>query len=178
MAIIRNYMSPAPGEEWRTCREDDFYMVSNYGRVARRAGTPRTRYDRLLIGGINDKGYKTVVFYGNNRPKLYRVHRLVVDAFIRELAPEDVVNHLDGCKTNNRVENLEITDRAGNAEHAKMTGLYRSGERHGMAKLTDNDVAEIRARFKAGASGQYIANAFGISRNYAYQIGRGEERAA
>lgn len=171
-------MQPLPNESWRDVVGAADYIVSDHGRVARKAGTFKTPFDRIVEGGVKDTGYRQVMLTINGKVFGRTVHRLVAAAFIRPMAQGDVVNHLDGVKTNNHISNLEITDRAGNTEHAVTHGLIRSGIRHGMAKLTDTDVEEIRRRFASGDSGQSIADDFGINRNYAYQIKRNEERAA
>lgn len=171
-------VEPLEGEEWRDTVGLPNYRVSSFGRVSRKAGTFRAPFERILEGGTKTTGYRQVVVRTPNGYKSFPVHQLVADAFLRVRVPGDVVNHLDGNKTNNHVTNLEITDRAGNIAHAMKHGLLRSGIRHGMAKLTDANVREIRARFAAGEQGQAIAQAFNINRNYAYQIKRGEERAA
>lgn len=82
---------------------------------------------------------------GRSRSKL--VHRLVADAFLPNPEGFRCVNHLDGDKQNNRLENLEWTSHAGNRRHALAAGLTSSprGERHGRAKLTARKVAAIRA---------------------------------
>ena len=171
-------MVPLPGETWRDVVGAEDYIVSDHGRVARKAGAFRTPFDRVVEGGIKDTGYAQVMLTINGKVHGRTVHRLVAEAFIRPMVAGDVVNHLDGVKTNNHVSNLEITDRAGNAKHAAENGLIRSGIRHGMAKLTDSDVRSIRALFADGVQGQAIADKFGITRSYAYHIKNGLERAA
>lgn len=166
-------------ERWRVVPSMPVYMVSNWGRVKRLAGTGRgITKDRVLTPQIGTTGYLMVMVSPKPRkPRFVRVHRLVASAFIRELTDRDVVNHLDGNKLNPRADNLEITTREGNAAHAAVTGLIRSGEAHGMAKLTEADVQDMRLRFAAGETGAAIAARYGISRNYAYQIKREEVRA-
>lgn len=165
-------------EEWRVVQDAPDYEVSTLGRVARRAGTFRTPRRRVLRAQMNDHGYLLVSIPVSKRPQSRRIHQMVVDAFIRPRTPGEFVNHIDANKTNNRVENLEITDRAGNTEHARQMGLYRSGASHHATKLTDEDVRKLRRMFAEGYSGAEVARHFGINRNYAYTVNRGEERKA
>lgn len=170
-------MIPENGEQWGDVAGFPDYMVSDHGRVARRAGAWHTPFTRMVEGGVKDTGYHQVMLSKGGRQHPRTVHQLVADAFIRPRLPGEVVNHLDGNKLNNHRSNLEITTRAGNVAHAVAHGLIRRGIRHGMAKLTDAQVREIRARFAAGEQGREIAEAYGITRNYAYHIKRGLERS-
>lgn len=173
-------VEPIPGEEWRPLEGFAPYMVSDHGRIKRLGSVGRRKFpsDRLVITRVGTTGYlSTVLTDDAGRPRTVKVHRAVARAFIGPIDGR-VINHLDGVKANNVVSNLEITDRAGNVAHATATGLIRSGERHHATKLTAADVAEMRRRFAAGESGQSIADWFGITRNYAYEIKRNEERAA
>ena len=53
------------------------------------------------------------------------VHRLMASTFIRKLLPKEVVNHIDGNKLNNNIENLEITSASLNTKHAYDMGLNK-----------------------------------------------------
>lgn len=99
------------------------------------------------------------------------VHRLVAEAFIGPCPPDHEVNHIDGVKTNNRVENLEYVTHAGNMGHAARLGLMPSGERHGAAKLSDARIVEMRRLYDAGETRLYVlAEMFGVARSTVCQI--------
>ncbi len=66
------------------------------------------------------QGYRMIRLIHRTR----KVHRLVAEAFIGPIASGLTVNHLDGNKANNDVENLEIVTRAENSQHAMRTGLW------------------------------------------------------
>lgn len=167
-------------EEWRPVLGLPMYRVSSLARVMRVGGTGRGRpRDRILRTRVGTTGYLMVTIVPPGlRQRTVRVHRLLAEAFMRPMLPGEVVNHLDGVKTNNDPANLEITDRQGNLDHAMRHGLIRTGIRHGMAKLTDEQVREIRAAFAAGEQAAPIAARYGISRSYAYHLKHNRERAS
>lgn len=68
------------------------------------------------------------------------VHRLVAQAFLPNPSALTLVNHIDGNKGNNRLDNLEWITPQGNSQHAMHTGL------NGAAKLKPSDVLAIRRR--------------------------------
>lgn len=162
--------------EWRRVPWNIDYEVSDSGAVRRATAAKSTFVGRVLTQRLSTTGYPTVIISKDGKAKPVKVHQIVADAFIRIRVPGDVVNHLDGSKQNNSLSNLEITTRAENTAHAVAHGLIRRGVRHGMAKLTDKQVLEIRNDFISGLSGAEVAIKYGINRNYAYQIKRGEER--
>ena len=76
-----------------------------------------------------------------------KIHRIVASAYIPQQTGMQMVNHLDGDKSNNSVANLEWCDASRNTKHAYINRLISpaTGERHGSAKLKAVDVEQIRA---------------------------------
>lgn len=72
---------------------------------------------------ISQQGYKKVGLLSGKKQKSFFVHRLVAKAFILNNQNKDVVNHKDGHKLNNHVDNLEWCSVEENAHHAQRTGL-------------------------------------------------------
>lgn len=109
-------------EEWRWIDDPEFgdlYQVSSWGRVRRVAPA--------LKGRIDPGGYVVVkLARPGHRTKQVRMHRLVAAAFIDNPETKPEVNHDDGVKTNNRVENLVWSTPSENSKHAHRTGLARS----------------------------------------------------
>lgn len=107
-------------EEWRTINGFLDYKVSNRGRLmSYRRSTPR-----VISGSIRADGYiQAALMHEQGKYTYRRVHRLVAEAFIPNRDDKPHINHIDGDKTNNAVENLEWVTVAENNRHAYDTGL-------------------------------------------------------
>lgn len=105
-------------------------------------------------------------------------HRLVWCALVGPIPHGMVVNHKNGKKDDNRPENLEITSYSGNTKHAYRTGLMdENGERNPAAKLTDQQVAEIRESYIPGSVTQkQLADKYGVQHQSISRIIRGTRR--
>lgn len=130
-------------EEWKAVvYEDGFisqkYIVSDMGRIYNKVK------GCLYDGSINSGGYKMVYLNepGLSKPIRILKHRIVALAFIPNPANLDEVNHKDGNKTNNKVENLEWITHRDNILHAHRTGLCKNTDT--IYKLTDLDIKNIR----------------------------------
>ena len=101
---------------------EGLYQVSNLGRVksSRRKGS---EIDKILKGSIDRDGYVIVTLCNCGVEKKTRVHRLVAMAFILNLNIKPQVNHIDGIKTNNCINNLEWVTSYENMKHARDKGL-------------------------------------------------------
>lgn len=91
------------------------YFVTNAGDIINAAT------GRVLVKKTAKTGYQEVSLYDHGTAKTFLVHRLVAEAFLS--GPGDEVNHINGNKADNRVENLERCNRAENLKHAFLTGL-------------------------------------------------------
>lgn len=125
---------------------------------------------------ISSAGYPMVRYMRSRKQVQLTVHRLVASVYCDGYAPGLHVNHKNGIKHDNRPENLEWVTKRENDRHAQAVGLMRSGERHGMAKLTDADVVAILARLQAGESAATLGPAYGVSANYIRNLRRGAGR--
>lgn len=111
-------------EEWRDIEGfEGFYQVSNAGRVRSLDHETAGKRWKGRILSLGCSGYQTVKLSKGKERTSKRVHRLVALAFIDNPEGHIEVNHLDGNKKNNRVENLEWCSPNGNKMHAWRTGL-------------------------------------------------------
>ena len=115
----------------------------------------------ILKPAKDNRGYLRVGLSINGRLTTKKVHRLVAETFIDNPENKPQVNHINGIKTDNRVENLEWVTAKENTEHAIKMGNFvfatkessvnknpKKGELNGMAKLDESKVMEIRRKFK------------------------------
>ena len=163
-------------ENWKQCKGfEEYYEVSDLGRVrtvAREFVKSNSRKcivkERILAQG-NVRGYKSVTLKCDGVRKDMRVHRLVVMTFIGEPSKE-MVNHIDGDKTNNVLSNLEWATRSENELHAYNNGLKKSTDLHksrtsesnkARRALSDETIRYIRS---SELSQYKLADELGISR--------------
>lgn len=148
------------------------YQVSNFGRVS---SVKRGRL-RMLRPTAGNNGYLSVSLYRDGQEIRQTVHRLVALAFLGApptLAHE--LNHLDGARANNRADNLAwVTSSENNRHRYDVLGARAArGSAHGMAKLTEDGIRDIRARRLSGASLSTIAREFGIKSSTVQDIVKG-----
>ena len=94
-----------------------------------------TQTQKELTGSIYNTGYKMVRLTINGKRKGYAVHRLVAQTFLDNSKNLPVVNHKDGDKTNNKVENLEWVTQSQNRRHA--VKQLKTGLAYGARKKVD-----------------------------------------
>lgn len=175
-------------EEWKKILNSEFYEVSNYGRVKRLKcrimrsdGKPFTLDEMVMKPNVTRAGYETIRLSLDIK-KIYSVHRLVMMAFCPiDNADQMQVNHIDGNKRNNCIDNLEWCDRKQNMQHAMKTGLFkpqnRFGEKHPLHKLSHEDVCNIRNLLAQHIFTQhYIANLYHVSDTTIHEIKTNKSR--
>ena len=156
-------------EEWREVVGFDGYEVSNLGRVRSwrsRNGRGRAAEPHMLRLEVRAR-YLYAVLGG----KAVRLHRLVLAAFVGPCPAGMQGCHNDGDPMNNRLPNLRWDSPRNNTADQVGHGTKAAGERCGHAKLTWEQVREIRTRRAEG--GAALARAFGISQPTASEILRG-----
>lgn len=169
--------SAIPGEmqeEWRpVVGYEKYYSVSNLGRVRSTRGN-KIKYLSLR----NCEGYARVSLCNENGVKQILVHRLVALCFLLKCTGAQMqVNHKNGIRRDNRVENLEWCTPLQNSRHAidilgrtKNYGKMPCGEQHPNAKLSAKDVQKIRELAFMGGGSSEIAKEFNLSCSHVYAI--------
>lgn len=158
-------------ETWIPVPEfEDYYEISSLGNVRsfdrvclKKDGRSELRKGRVLKPSLR-AGYPFVNLSVNGTHKQVTVHRLVAASFCEKKDGCNVVNHLDGNKSNNAAYNLEWTTHQGNSQHAVDIGLLkpRRGESHSSSKLTCIAANEIRQRLINGEQAESIARDYGV----------------
>jgi DNA-binding NtrC family response regulator len=95
------------------------YFITVCGRVY------SGKTDKYLKPSYDKQGYERVGLYNNGKTTTIKVHRLVAEAYIENPLNKSDVNHKDGDKSNNRLENLEWCTRSENIKHAFKNGLKK-----------------------------------------------------
>ena len=166
-------------EKWKDIKGyEGSYRISNYGRVKsisriilRRNKTIHTISERILknaLVGIVGQKYHGVDLSIKNNTKTLRVHRLVAIAFIPNPERKPEVNHKDGNKLNNHIDNLEWCTSSENQIHSYKNKfqINPKGEKSYASKLSNNEADAIRMNYiRERQTITYIANAHSVSRS-------------
>lgn len=121
---------------------------------------------RKLLGGTDKDGYKKVILCVAGVRRYARVHILILETFVGACPPGMESAHKDGNRANNAATNLEWKTHKNNIADKIAHGTHQEGEKHGMHKLTEEKVREIRRRHSEGESCSCLAKIFKVS-NYA-----------
>lgn len=103
-------------EQWKAIKGFKEYQISTDGRVKARSG-------KILTPNDNGFGYLHIHLMKDGKPHAKKIHRLVAEAFIDNPEQKPQVNHIDGNKANNSLDNLEWTTQSENMKHAYINGL-------------------------------------------------------
>jgi hypothetical protein len=144
------------------------YEITKCGIIRNKAtGAIKSQY-------ISSTGYYMISISTNNKSKPYRVHRLLAENFITKVAGKNCINHKDGNKLNNSLDNLEWCNHLENMKHAFNSNLANNtGINNGMAKINDDIAKQIKIMLKEKVSQQKIADKFNISRSLVLGINVG-----
>lgn len=160
------------------------YQIGSCGNIRNKNnGRINVPFDRNRTGYV-----RAILFDGCGQRKRYFVHRLVAEGFIPNPDNKPHVNHIDGDKTNNCVENLEWVTRSENMQHAYYTLKRKIGFAHGFGgsevvwnkgkkmpagllkkcwqtrrKNTEERKTEIVSKYKSGISVSLLAKEYGMS---------------
>ncbi len=156
---------------------EGYYAVSNKGtvksleRIIERSDGARSyaHPPRIMKQHIS-RGYQKVNLSVKGIPLTKAVHRLVALSFL-DPKSELTVNHIDGNKLNNNLENLEFITNTENIDHAFRTGLRSSiGDENNNSTITEQTAREIIADIKNNVNPNKIMQSFGVTQNIVYKI--------
>lgn len=148
-------------EEWRDIKDyEGLYQISNYGRVKRK----RIPQAKILKNMFTTTGYYRITLSNIRKQKDFKVHRLVAQEFLPNLENKKQVNHIDGNKLNNNVNNLEWVTNKENVRHAILTGLRAH---HKIKNYDENKIIEM---YNQKSTYKEIASENNVSTWTCYQV--------
>lgn len=140
--------------------KNEMFSIDSSGKIWRneryyrgkKGGLNRVSVDRKRAEILTDSGYLVVNIRHLEKQRKVMAHRAVWIYFNGSIAENLDINHINGVKSDNRPENLELLNRSQNVLHAISIGLLKvlRGENHGMAKVTKKDVILMRRKFDKG----------------------------
>lgn len=161
-------------EIWKKVDGFSRYEISNKGNLKANLKFRKGRnYQSIILNPPKDKDgyYRTALVSDLGTRKMKKIHRLVAEAFINNPDNKPCVNHINGIKTDNRLENLEWVTVKENNTHAIKLGLsgQAGGEKHHMAKLNAIQVEEIK-RNENNLSQNKLGVKYGVSQSQIWRI--------
>lgn len=166
-------------ELWKSIKGyEGLYEVSNQGRIRsvdrlcsrNIVGLENyTKRGRVLKPRHQRQGYVLVALWNKKgERKDILTHRLVAKTFIKNPKEKKTVNHKNGAKDDNRVENLEWATQLENNRHSRESGFFtkdKKGENNPSAKLEERDVRMVKMACEMGLSNKTIAGIFKVSKS-------------
>lgn len=128
---------------------EGLYQISNLGNV-------KSLRKNKILKPFSNHGYMQVRLYKENNKKDFKIHRLVANAFITNYYCKPEINHIDGNKQNNNVDNLEWCTRKENEQHAVKYGLHNY---EAAIKKTSKKVKAINIKTKEILSFKSLSHA-------------------
>lgn len=138
---------------------EDCYEVSNMGEVKNKAG--------MILKPASNRGYKHIALSKNKVPKTVYIHRAVLESFCGPPPFEGAeACHNNGIKDDNRLTNLRWGSRKENSEDRARHGTEHFGTGRVISKLTENDVIDMRNRYRNKTASTYsLAKEYNLSTN-------------
>jgi len=130
---------------------ENLYQVNVFGEI-------KSIYNNIILKPwINSCGYMNIKLSVKGKRKNKQIHRLVAEAFISNDENKKEVNHIDGNKSNNNINNLEWVTRNENIFHAYKIGLYDKNFRK-IIQIKDDKIINIFNSIKEASEKTGINN--------------------
>lgn len=150
------------------------YQASNLGRIKSLAKSYKTGCgyirqvpDRIMsCNKLTPKGYMRVRI----KNKTYQLHRIVALTWLNKIEGKDQVNHKDGDKTNNKIDNLEWVTNQENRDHAVKNNLIAIDKKCPHTKYSKELVLKIRELHSSGMTQYSIAKLFDLKVGYVHRV--------
>lgn len=139
-----------------------YYQVSDSGQIKRIKSGKSTVVGKILQPGVDRLGYSFVILSMEGIKTQMYIHKLVMQAFVGDCPDGYEVRHMDGNPSNNNLNNLRYGTHSQNMLDKNKHSTGNRGEKHGNAKLTDNDVRNIKLLVAEGNTQRKIAELFSI----------------
>lgn len=152
----------ATNEIWVSIKNNPNYQISNLGNV-KSLNNYKRKDNKILSPSLSKSGYYHIGIKKDKKRIYYTIHRLIAIHFIENKENYKCVNHIDGNKLNNSIENLEWCNHSYNNKHSYDKGLNKNNENHGRAKLSNNDVLLIKEKLNNNISQRKLAIEFNVS---------------
>lgn len=135
-------------EIWKDIKgHEGSYQVSNAGKVRSVLRTVKSRHGKRVADGMMIRpfvchGYYRVKLRKDSLQYKFYVHRLVAEAFVSNPHKKPIINHINGIKSDNRIENLEWVTNSENIRHAYDTGLRNPNRPY--RRFNNEQIIQIR----------------------------------
>lgn len=172
LKIIERFV--APTEYWVNIPNmKGLYQISNFGQV-RRIGTPNWK-GKIIKSNITPNGYYYLDISVGNKRKTIQPHRIMAEVFLPNPNNYPQVNHKNGNKLANWIENLEWCTAKQNTQHACKMGLRgkQYGSYNPASKLTEAEVIKIKELLLDGYTRKKLAKQFNVKYQTIADIDRG-----
>lgn len=151
-------------EIWKTVPDFENYLVSNLGNVLNQ------KYNRYKKPTKCQNGYWSIGLSKNGKYKFWLLHRLVAITFLPNPQNKPQVNHINSDKKDNSVQNLEWVTSKENNIHSVARDIGVKGMKVWTAKLTEQNVVEIRNRLQKGEMLVTLAKEFKVCKQTIFKI--------
>lgn len=141
-------------EIWKPVTGYDGYEISNLGNLhcwncQSGSGTVLSEPRTLRATRFSGKNYYRFIIYKSGKPKSFRVHRLVAQAFLEpQPTPKHIVMHLDDDCANNQASNLKWGTHKDNMKDMTSKDRQAKGEDVGNSSITEDQARQIKKRLK------------------------------